>query len=82
MTASMPALQMSQPVVAVVLGVVVLGETLQTGRVGMIALEVAVLVMAAAIFQLARVDAVTTRDRVRKLRGLGWRRALRPSQTS
>jgi drug/metabolite transporter (DMT)-like permease len=79
LTASMPALQMSQPVVAVVLGVVVLGETLQTGRAGMIALEAAVLVMAATIFQLARVDAVTTRDRVRKLRRP---RVLRPSQTS
>jgi F0F1-type ATP synthase assembly protein I len=60
----MPALQMSQPVVGVVLGVVVLDETLNTSRAGMIALEVAVLVMAAAIFQLARVEAVSTRDSV------------------
>jgi drug/metabolite transporter (DMT)-like permease len=64
LTASMPALQMSQPVVGVVLGVVVLDETLNTSRAGMIALEVAVLVMAAAIFQLARVEAVSTRDSV------------------
>ncbi|UQX11703.1 DMT family transporter [Candidatus Mycobacterium methanotrophicum] len=82
LTASLPALQMSQPVVAVVLGVVVLGETLNTSRAGMIALEAAVVVMAAAVFQLARVDALTTRDRVRrKLRGVGKQRALRPSQT-
>jgi drug/metabolite transporter (DMT)-like permease len=83
LTASMPALQMSQPVVAVVLGVVVLGETLHTGRFGMIALEVAVLVMAAAIFQLARVEAVTTRNRVRdKLRAVRRRPRVRASQAS
>jgi hypothetical protein len=50
----MPTLQMSQPVVAAVLGVVVLGETLNTGRAGMIALVAAALVMTAAIVKLAR----------------------------
>ncbi len=55
---------MSQPVVAAVLGVVVLGETLDAGRAGMIALVAAVLVMTAAIIKLARVEAVSTRDRV------------------
>ncbi|MBO0864457.1 MAG: DMT family transporter [Mycobacterium sp.] len=70
LTASMPTLQVSQPVVAAVLGVVVLGETLNTGRAGMIALAVAALVMTAAIFQLARADGVATRDRVdEKLHG-------------
>ncbi|OBI44770.1 DMT family transporter [Mycobacterium colombiense] len=64
LTASMPTLQMSQPVVAAVLGVVVLGETLNTGRAGMIALLAAALVMTAAIVKLARVEAVSTRDRV------------------
>lgn len=63
LTASMPTLQVSQPVVAAVLGVVVLGETLNTGRAGMIALVAAALVMAAAIIKLARVEAVATRDR-------------------
>jgi drug/metabolite transporter (DMT)-like permease len=58
LTASMPTLQVSQPVVAAVLGVVVLGETLNTGRAGTIALAAAGLVMAAAIFELARVEAV------------------------
>lgn len=64
LTASMPTLQMSQPVVAAVLGVVVLGESLNTGRAGMIALVTAGLVMTAAIVKLARVEAVATRDRV------------------
>lgn len=58
LTASMPTLQVSQPVVAAVLGVVVLGETLNTGRAGTVALAAAGLVMAAAIFELARVEAV------------------------
>jgi drug/metabolite transporter (DMT)-like permease len=64
LTASMPALQMSQPVVGAALGVVVLGETLDTGSAGIIALVVAALVMAAAIVKLARVEAVATRRRV------------------
>lgn len=64
LTASMPALQMSQPVVAAALGVVVLGETLTTSRVGIVALTTAVLVMAVAIYALARVEAVTTRNQV------------------
>jgi hypothetical protein len=58
LTASMPALQMSQPVVGAALGVVVLGETLNTGRAGMIVLVAAVLAMTAAIVKLARVEAV------------------------
>lgn len=64
LTASMPTLAVSQPVVGALLGVVVLDETLDAGRAGMIALAVAVLVMTAAIVNLARVEAVTTRDRV------------------
>ncbi|GAA4533208.1 DMT family transporter [Mycobacterium paraffinicum] len=64
LTASMPTLEVSQPVVSAVLGVVVLGETLGTGRAGMLALAVAALVMTAATVELARVDASTTRDRV------------------
>ena len=64
LTASMPALQMSQPVVAAVLGVVVLGETLNTNGVGIVALAATVPLMAVAIFALARVDAATTSERV------------------
>ncbi|OBI03160.1 hypothetical protein A5714_04560 [Mycobacterium sp. E2462] len=60
LTASMPTLQMAQPVVGAVLGVVVLDETLTTGRAGAAALAVAALVMAAAIVKLARVEAVAT----------------------
>jgi drug/metabolite transporter (DMT)-like permease len=61
LTASMPTLQVSQPVVAAVLGVVVLDETLNTGRAGMVALAVAAVVMVVAIFRLARVEAEATR---------------------
>ncbi|UQX10456.1 DMT family transporter [Candidatus Mycobacterium methanotrophicum] len=64
LTASMPTLEMSQPVVAAVLGVVMLGETLNTGRAGMITLSVAALAMTAATIELARSDAVATRKRV------------------
>ncbi len=64
LTASMPTLQMSQPVVAAVLGVVVLGEALNTGRAGVLALATAALVATAAIVRLARVEAVATRDGV------------------
>jgi drug/metabolite transporter (DMT)-like permease len=70
LTASMPTLQVSQPVVGAVLGAVVLDETVNTSRAGMIALAAAVLAMTVAISELARVDAVATRNRVRdKLRG-------------
>ncbi|WP_116376003.1 DMT family transporter [Mycobacterium sp. MFM001] len=61
LTASMPTLQVSQPVVGAVLGVVVLGETLDTGRVGMVGLVVAALAMTTAIVQLARVEAIAAR---------------------
>ncbi|WP_445161040.1 DMT family transporter [Mycobacterium sp. Dal123C01] len=69
LTASMPTLQVSQPVVAALLGVVVLGETLNTGRGGMVALIAAALVMAAATAELARVDAVATGKRVQAALG-------------
>jgi drug/metabolite transporter (DMT)-like permease len=62
LTASMPTLQMSQPVVGAVLGVVVLDETLNTGPAGMIALAAAALVMTTAIVKLARVEAAATGD--------------------
>lgn len=62
LTASMPTLQMSQPVVASVLGVAVLGETLNAAGAGIIALSVAAPVTTAAIVKLARVEAVSTRN--------------------
>jgi hypothetical protein len=46
------------------LGVVVLHETLNTGRAGMIALIAAALVVAVATVELARVDAVETTKRL------------------
>ncbi|OBG63481.1 MULTISPECIES: DMT family transporter [unclassified Mycobacterium] len=64
LTASMPTLEVSQPVVAAALGVAVLGETLDTGRGGMLALAAAALVMAAATVELARGDASATQDRI------------------
>lgn len=64
LTASMPALQVSQPVVGAALGVVVLDETLDAGPAGLAALALAVVVMVAAVVKLARVEAVTTQDRV------------------
>lgn len=60
LTASMPTLAVSQPVVAAVLGVVVLDETLRSGRAVMVALVVAALVMTVAIVRLARVEAAAT----------------------
>lgn len=63
LTASMPTLEMSQPVVGAVLGVAVLDETLSASHIGILALAVAVVVMTMAIVKLAHVDAVTTRDR-------------------
>ncbi|ORV94760.1 hypothetical protein AWC11_03385 [Mycobacterium interjectum] len=62
LTASMPTLQVAQPVVAAVLGVVVLGETLNTGRAGMMSLVIAGLAATAAVVKLARVEAAVTRD--------------------
>lgn len=64
LTASMPTLEVAQPVVAALLGVVVLGETLNTGRAGAFVLAAAAVVMTAATVGLARGDAVATRERV------------------
>lgn len=72
LTASMPTLEVSQPVVAALLGVVVLGETLDTGRAGMLVLALAAVAMAVATVELARGDAVATGLRVQaRLRGGG-----------
>lgn len=57
LTASMPALEVSQPLIAAVLGVAVLGETLNTGWLGLVALAATALVMAVALAKLARVEA-------------------------
>jgi drug/metabolite transporter (DMT)-like permease len=57
LTASLPAVTVSEPIVASVLGITVLGETLNTNNVGRIALGVSAAVMAAATVALARSQA-------------------------
>lgn len=62
LSASMPALEVSQPVVAAGLGVVVLGETINSGAVPMITLSMAALLMVVAIVKLARLEAAEAVD--------------------
>ncbi|OBB66347.1 DMT family transporter [Mycobacterium sp. 852014-50255_SCH5639931] len=57
LTASLPAVTVAEPVVGSVLGVTVLGETLRTNDVGLVALGVSVTVMAAAVIALAHSQA-------------------------
>ena len=57
LTASLPAVTVSEPIVGSVLGVTVLGETLRTNNVGLVALGMSVAVMAAATVALARSQA-------------------------
>ncbi len=57
MTASLPTMTVIEPVVASVLGIVVLGETLRPGESGWIALIAAVTVMVGATAALARGEA-------------------------
>ncbi|QLL05724.1 DMT family transporter [Mycobacterium vicinigordonae] len=58
LTASLPAVTIAEPVVGSVLGIAVLGETLQTSHVGLVALGISVLAMVAAAAALARSQAV------------------------
>jgi drug/metabolite transporter (DMT)-like permease len=57
LTASLPAVTVTEPIVGSVLGVTVLGETLNTNNVGLAAIGVSVAVMAAATVALARSQA-------------------------
>jgi drug/metabolite transporter (DMT)-like permease len=57
LTASLPAVTVAEPIVGSVLGVTVLGETLSTNAVGMVALGVSVAVMVAATVALAHSQA-------------------------
>jgi hypothetical protein len=66
MTASLPAVTVSEPIVGSVLGVTVLGETLNTNNVSLVALGVSVAVMAAATVALTRSQAAAIPDRRRK----------------
>lgn len=60
LTASMPTLTVAEPVVGAGLGIVVLGETLQTGGIGLVVLIAAVLAMVVATAALARSQAAAS----------------------
>ena len=63
LTASLPTMTVTEPVVASVLGVVVLGETLRPGEAGWLTLIVAFVVMIVSTAALARGEAVSAGDR-------------------
>jgi hypothetical protein len=54
LAASLPAVNVSEPLVGSALGILVLGEALSPGRIGWFSLLAAVAVMVAAIVALAR----------------------------
>ena len=58
-TASLPTMTVTEPVVASALGVIVLGETLHPDGLGWFGLAVAVVVMVVATAALARGEAIT-----------------------
>jgi drug/metabolite transporter (DMT)-like permease len=60
MTASLPAMTVAEPVVGSVLGIVVLGETLNTNDAGWFVLGLAVLAVVVATVALARGQALAT----------------------
>lgn len=57
LTASLPAVTVAEPIVGSVLGIAVLGETLQTDDAGFIALGISVAIMVAATIALAHSQA-------------------------
>jgi drug/metabolite transporter (DMT)-like permease len=59
LTASLPAVTISEPIVGSVLGVTVLGETLNTNNIGLVAIGISVGVMIAATVALARSQAAS-----------------------
>jgi drug/metabolite transporter (DMT)-like permease len=62
LTASLPTMTVTEPVVGSVLGIVVLGETLRPGDAGWLTLIVAVVVMVVATGALARGEAATAKQ--------------------
>ncbi|OMC43984.1 DMT family transporter [Mycobacterium sp. IS-1264] len=60
LTASLPAVTVAEPIVGSVLGVTVLGETMSTNNVGLVALGVSVAVMIAATVALAHGQAAAS----------------------
>ncbi|WP_431232637.1 DMT family transporter [Mycolicibacterium psychrotolerans] len=69
MAASLPAVTVSEPLVASVLGVAVLGEMLRPGRSGWAFLVIAVVVMIAATVELARTEAAPVPDPTKPVSG-------------
>jgi len=61
LTASLPTMTVAEPVVASVLGIVVLGETMRPGEAGWFTLTAAAAVMVAATAALARGEAASSR---------------------
>jgi drug/metabolite transporter (DMT)-like permease len=62
LTASLPTMTVTEPVIGSVLGIVVLGETLRPGEAGWFNLLVAVAVMVVATVALARGEAATAKQ--------------------
>lgn len=59
LTAALPAMAITEPLVASVLGVVVLGETLRPGDAGWVVLVLAIVAVVASVVGLARTEAAT-----------------------
>jgi drug/metabolite transporter (DMT)-like permease len=68
LTASLPAVTVSEPVVGSILGIAVLGETLNTNTLGWVAVGVSVAVMAVATVALAHSQAAATPGERREAR--------------
>lgn len=62
LTASLPTMTVTEPIVASVLGIVVLGETLRPGEVGMFVLVAAIALMIVSTAMLARGEAAAGVD--------------------
>ncbi len=62
LTASLPTMAISEPLVASLLGVFVLGETLRPGEAGWLVLVAAIVVMVVAVAALARAEAAVAPD--------------------
>ncbi len=69
LTASLPTMTVTEPVVGSILGVVVLGETLRPGEAGSVTLILAVVVMIIATVALARGEAAVAGATERVARG-------------
>jgi len=65
LTASLPTMAITEPIVASVLGIVVLGETVRPGEAGAVVLVMAIAAMVVAVAALARNEAVGAPEPVR-----------------